>query len=341
MTEHSKIPLPKDDKDGSSLLERASGAFSLDGLGGAPVPKDLPNAPMKRAKPVKRKPDPAPEKEAAPEQAPVAEAAPSEPSLPVPAEPREVTVVQPAVRRLTEDGYKVDRELLADQGLIVPENGNSALFEEFRIVKRQVLSAARAADTPEARRILVSSPLPGEGKTFCSINLAIALASERDAEVLLVDTDFANPSVLERLGIPQHPGFMDALAKPRMKPEDLVIGTDIDNLWVLPSGNRTNSDSEFLASERTAEVLDRFTVGAPNRFIIFDTPPALAASPAAELAKHVGQAILVVRADETGHTSLEDAYQLLSACHDIKLLFNAAQFSPSGRRFGSYYGEGE
>ena len=64
----------------------------------------------------------------------------------------------------------------------------------------------------------------------------------------------------------------------------------------------------------------------------------LAASPAAELAKHVGQTILVARADRTGKSALEDAAQLLSACPDIKLVLNNAIFSPSGRRFGSYYG---
>ncbi|MEM6266956.1 MAG: capsular biosynthesis protein, partial [Pseudomonadota bacterium] len=78
------------------------------------------------------------------------------------------------------------------------------------------------------------------------------------------------------------------------------------------------------------------TVGAPHRFVIFDTPPALAASPVAELAGHVGQAVLVARADETSRAALADAQQLLSACPDIKLLLNAARFSPSGRRFGSY-----
>ena len=74
--------------------------------------------------------------------------------------------------------------------------------------------------------------------------------------------------------------------------------------------------------------------------MIFDSPPALAASPAAELAKHVGQALVVCRADQTGQSALEDALSLLSACPDIKLLLNAANFSPSGRRFGAYYGYG-
>jgi hypothetical protein len=72
--------------------------------------------------------------------------------------------------------------------------------------------------------------------------------------------------------------------------------------------------------------------------VIFDSPPALAASPASELAGHVGQALVICRADRTGMSALEDALSLLSACPDIKLLLNAANFSPSGRRFGTYYG---
>ncbi|MCB2061682.1 MAG: capsular biosynthesis protein, partial [Novosphingobium sp.] len=64
------------------------------------------------------------------------------------------------------------------------------------------------------------------------------------------------------------------------------------------------------------------------------------ASPAAELAKYVGQVLMVVRADQTGQGALEDAISLLSSCPNIQLLLNATQFSPSGRSFGSYYGYG-
>jgi Mrp family chromosome partitioning ATPase len=184
----------------------------------------------------------------------------------------------------------------------------------------------------------VCSPHPGEGKTFCSVNLAIAMAGERDGEVLLVDADFAKPSVLSTLGLPRGPGLMDALADPSIRVEDMVLGTDIPGLFVLPAGSQTTADSEWLASARTGEVLARLTRGAPNRLVVFDSPPALAASPAAELAQHVGQAILVARADRTGRSALEDAIGLLGACPDIKLLLNAANFSPSGRKFGTYYG---
>jgi hypothetical protein len=86
--------------------------------------------------------------------------------------------------------------------------------------------------------------------------------------------------------------------------------------------------------------LDRLSEGAANRIVIFDSPPALAASPAAELAKYVGQALVGVRADRTGQGAVEDAVKLLSACPNIQLLLNGVQFSPSGRRFGAYYGYG-
>ena len=201
--------------------------------------------------------------------------------------------------------------------MIQPEGTVTRLLEEFRIVTRQILESARTLvakrGAGSGQRILICSPLPGEGKTFTAVNLALAMAAERDSEVLLVDADFAKPSVLSTLGLHSGPGFMDALADPSIKIEDCVITTDIPGLFVLPAGNQSTNDSEYLASSRTEGLLDRLTQGAPHRIVIFDSPPALAASPAAELAKHVGQAVLVVRADSTGQSALDDACQLLGA----------------------------
>ena len=143
---------------------------------------------------------------------------------------------------------------------------------------------------PAAQRVLICSPHPGEGKSFTSVNLALAIAAEKECEVLLVDADFAKPSVLSMLGLPGGPGLMDALANPEIDAADCVIGTDVPGLWVLPAGNATTSDTEYLSSARTRAVLDRLVQGAPQRFVIFDSPPALAASPAAALANYVGQA---------------------------------------------------
>lgn len=311
MTDQSKIPLPA---SGPSLIERASGTFDFRTLT-RPVVPDLPSAPTPRVAAA-----PAP----APIVAPVA--------MPEP-EP------EPEVRQFTGPRHAIDRAHLREQCLIEPESSVTGLLEEFRIVKRQLLrTAAESRGDLHGERILVASAHPGEGKTFCAVNLALSMAAEKDTEVLLVDADFAKPSVLSTLGLPGGPGLMDALADPDIAVEDCVLGTDIAGLYVLPAGNATGSDTEYLASARTEVVLERLTRHSPNRIVIFDSPPVLAASPASVLAHHVGQTVVVVRADLTGEAALRDAVSLLGACDDIKLLLNGTRFSTTGRRFGTYYG---
>ncbi len=328
MTDQSKIPLPTGfgRPSGPSLIERASGSFDFRTLT-RPVLADLPPA----LKPV------VPKAEAV-ASAPVAAApvAAPAPFAPPPPEP----IIE--VSRFTGAYHKIDREHLREQCIIEPESAVTGTLEEFRIIKRQLLRVAAESragrGSPHGERILIASAHPGEGKTFCAVNLAISIAAEKDNEVLLVDADFAKPSVLSTLGLPGGKGLMDALADPSLPVEDCVIGTDIGGLYVLPAGNATGSDTEYLASARTNAVLDRLTAHSPNRIVIFDSPPVLAASPATVLANHVGQTVVVVRADVTGEAALRDAVGLLGACDDIKLLLNGTRFSTTGRRFGSYYG---
>jgi len=241
----------------------------------------------------------------------------------------------------------VDRGMLAENGMIVPGAPIGALAEEFRLVKRQLLVTREriaASDQPDtkvlskARTVLVCSARPHDGKTFCAINLALSLAAERDLNVLLVDADVAKPDVMRRLGMPDGPGLLDALADPKVDVESLVRVTDVPHLSVLPAGTRTTTDTELLASARTRTVLQRLLVADPSRIVVFDSPPALAASPAGVLAMLVGQVMLVVRADRTPESDLQAAVQLLDGCEHIQLLLNAVAFVPGGHRYG-YYGQ--
>jgi Mrp family chromosome partitioning ATPase len=351
MTDQTKIPLPPAGESAQagakSLIERAVNAFDLRDLAPPPVPDRLAGAvrkPVRRVpaealpaqplqdQPVQAQPEPAappvaPSAAPEPEGAPLHNSGPAQAAVPV---------------GFAGAHHRVDRERLREQGLIDPEGAVTTLLEEFRIIKRQLLLNAgdmqRGGGGAAAQRVLICSALPGEGKTWCAINLALSIAAEKESEVLLVDADFAKPSVLGTLGLPGGPGLMDALTNPGADVADFVMGTDIPGLWVLPAGNATTSDSEYLNSSRTPAVFDRLTQGAPHRIVIFDSPPVLAASPAAELAKHVGQAVMVVRADSTAQGAIEDAVSLLAGCPNIELLLNAISFSPSGRRFGTYYG---
>jgi protein-tyrosine kinase len=252
--------------------------------------------------------------------------------------------MRPSNPRTGARHVQIDRDHLRAGNFIDPEGPVTGLSEEFRIVKRQLLLAARGGKGLTAlehgERILICSAHPNEGKTFCAVNLALSMAQEKDNRVLLVDADFAKPSVLNRLGIESGRGLMDALADPLIDVEDLVIATDIPGFSVLPAGAQTNQDTEYLAASRTGEVIDQLTLHDPARIIIFDSPPALAASPASVLALLVGQAVMVVHADVTTDSALRDALSLLSGCENIQLMLNRAKFSPTGRKFGSYYGYG-
>ncbi len=319
MNKHTPIKLP------ASLLERASEKYDFGAAlrvgAGAPerVADPVPAPPVAVAQPVA----------AAPAAAPTSFRTAAAPPAPASENGRYATI---------------DRQRLTAANMIDPEGPVTGLSEEFRIVKRQLLLAARGGKgldpIDRGERILICSAHPNEGKTFCAINLALSMASEKDNRVLLVDADFAKPSVLATLGIPSSPGLMDALANPAIDVEDYVIATDIPNLSILPAGAQTNQDTEYLAASRAGAVLDQLTAHDPARIIIFDSPPALAASPASVLALHVGQTIVVVHADVTTDSALRDALSLLSGCEHIQLMLNRTKFSPTGRKFGSYYGYG-
>lgn len=235
----------------------------------------------------------------------------------------------------------IDPARLAEQGLLVPGAPIGSLAEEFRLAKRQLLLGAQALQPTlgdRARAILVTSPAAHDGKTYCALNLALSIAAERDTQVLLVDADVAKPDILGRLGVDQGPGLLDALADPAIAIEDIVIASDVPHLSLLPAGARSTEDTELLASGRTAELLGTLLAADPRRIILFDSPPVLAASPAATLALHVGQTVVVVRADRTSESELAQAVALLDGCDRIQLLLNAVSLAPRGRRMGSYYG---
>lgn len=245
---------------------------------------------------------------------------------------------------LYDDGIaRIDRAMLAEKGMLVPGAPIGALAEEFRLVKRQLLLNARAIGKgplgERSRTILVGSGKPGDGKTFCAINLAISLAAERDVEVLLVDSDFAKPDIMASLGLSDSTGLLDILADETLDPEAFVVPTDVPQLSLLPAGKRSHSDTELLASARTGEVIDKLLANDPRRIIVFDTPPTLAASPASVLALLVGQVMLVVRADRTTEADVRESVALLDGCDQISLVLNSRSYEPGGGRFGSYYGQ--
>lgn len=321
-----------------SLLERAAEMYDLGAVLRAPQPAPAPEAPAARA------PEPAPE----PVVAPTPAVAPEPVVEPVPVAveaPKPVPAAEPVRHAFAApDGEvaEINRDVLAANGFIVPGAQMTALAEEFRLLKHQLLQdieGAKRQSEEKRRAVLVCSSQPKEGKTFSAINLALSLAGEQQYEVLLVEADFLKPDILSRLGIASGPGFVDALLDPGLDPERYVIRTDVPGLSVLPAGAKTNNVPELLASDRCREVLAKLVAGNQRRIILFDSPPVLMASHATVLAGLVGRALVVVRADQTTEADLREAIGLLQGC-EISLILNGAGIAVTGRKFGSYDGYG-
>jgi receptor protein-tyrosine kinase len=342
----------------ASLLERAAQA-----AGGAPLRPAAPPPRPVAIEPVAPVLAPAPAPEPAPVQAaPVQAPAPVAPAAHVPTGSSPAPAVaaataaaavaaaapptaEPATPRPPRQSRRdeIDLEALRDQGFIVPDSPATTIAEEFRIIKRQLLLNAMSrgpAAIHNGNLILVCSSQPNEGKTFCAINLALSIASERDLTVLLVDADFAKPEILSTLGLEGGKGLVDIIIDPSLDMADCLIRTNIENFSVLPAGRQHNLTTELLASDRMGELIEDIAKRYPDRIVVFDSPPVLASSAAPVLAMHVGQTVYVVEAENTTEAEVREGMDLLSACEHRYLLLNKSRFVPSGRRYGSYYGYG-
>ncbi|THF61638.1 XrtA-associated tyrosine autokinase [Pseudothauera rhizosphaerae] len=268
-----------------------------------------------------------------------APAAPSPASAPAVA-PERAGPAGIAVPPLRPGGRKVsiDLGMLARVGMVTPDKPRSALAEEFRVIKRPLLRNLQgkgAADIDNGNLIMVSSALPGEGKSFTAINLALSIAMELDHTVLLVDADVSRPSVLQRFGLAPEKGLMDVLTG-GAELQDVLLRTNVEKLTVLPAGMPQPRATELLASEAMNRLLEEMATRYAERVIVFDSPPLLITTEAHELATHMGQVVLVVEANRTTHAAVKQALAAIDNC-PVKLLV----LNKSGDRGpGGYYGYG-
>lgn len=239
---------------------------------------------------------------------------------------------------ISKPDVTVDVERLEALGMITPTSSKrSKIAEEYRLIKRPLLDNAAnkgATVASNTNLITVTSSLPGEGKTFTAINLAISIATERDKTVLLVDADVAKPSVMRILGIKAEKGLTDYLLGEVNSLSDVLLKTDVPNLTILPAGKRDLHSTELLASENMRMLLQEMSVRYPDRIIIFDSPPLLATSEASVLANQMGQIMVVVEAGSTSQEVFKEAIALIDPEMIIGLVLNK-----SGQAFGAdYYG---
>jgi exopolysaccharide/PEP-CTERM locus tyrosine autokinase len=232
----------------------------------------------------------------------------------------------------------IDRASLRSSGFLPESAFERRLADQYRQVKRPLLAHAFAADGPaNARLIAVASALPGDGKTFTSINLALSLSRERDTSVLLVDADVAKCHASRLFGAAEEPGLLDALAEPALHPESLVIRTDLRSLQLLPAGKPRDGATELLSSARMAEISLALLARDPRRIIVFDSSPLLITSESRPIIDTVGQVALVVRAGVTPRQAVLDATAVLPTDKRVGIVLNQSLTALTT----NYYGYGD
>ena len=237
-------------------------------------------------------------------------------------------------REVTLDLARLERE-----GYLVPAQARSQLAEQMRIIKRPLLANARGESAQQLSRpnlIQVVSAMPGEGKTFFAINLAMSIAMEVDLSVLLVDADVLRPSVLARCGIEPARGLMDVLQSPSIELHDVMLRTNVAKLSVLPAGTANAQSTELLASGAMESLLDELAAKFSDRIVVFDAPPLIPTTESRVLASRVGQVVMVVEAGKTTHAQVSQAYAAVEQCPVVLSVLNRAR-GKSGEAYGYYY----
>jgi len=232
---------------------------------------------------------------------------------------------------------ELDLAGLKKRGFVTPDSLKSQIADEFRVLKRPIIrNALGRGRVKNGNLVMVTSALPGEGKTFTSLNLALSMAMEIDSTVLLVDGDVAHPAIPALLGTPQGPGLLDLLTRDDVDFADALVRTNVDKLSVLPAGTRHRRSTELLASEQMASLLRELASRYEDRIVIFDSPPLLATTEARVMATHMGQVVMVVAADATSHHAVTQALSTIESCEVVLMALNKAKRTDVGTYYGYY-----
>ncbi|MGH8502329.1 MAG: polysaccharide biosynthesis tyrosine autokinase [Gammaproteobacteria bacterium] len=184
--------------------------------------------------------------------------------------------------------------------------------------------------------LLITGPGPGVGKSFLSINLAVVLA-DASKRVLVIDADLRKGHLHRHLNLEREPGLSDAITG-TIDTGRAILKTDIDNLFVVPTGTLPPNPSELLQRKRFASIVEE--VSAEFDYVVIDSPPALAVTDAAVIGRMAAGALLVLKAKTHPLREIEQCVKHLrrSGVNLLGVVFN--DMDTSSRRYGyaKYYG---
>jgi protein-tyrosine kinase len=220
--------------------------------------------------------------------------------------------------------WKVDGRLSVFEGGDDKQVG----AERFRTLRSRLY---QIAGTRPLRRLMVTSSVPAEGKTFVAANLAQSIVRQPDRKVLLIDADLRASRLHQVLGAPRSPGLSDYLTGEANEFQVVQKGSEA-NLCLIPGGREVSNPSELLMNDRLKRLLEVMT--PLFDWIILDTPPVLPVHDASMMADVCDGVLFVVRAGMTEH---EMAAKATGEFQDRNLLGVVLNRVEDGAGYGGYY----
>jgi protein-tyrosine kinase len=233
------------------------------------------------------------------------------------------------IRYSTTRTVPVQAEVLRRQRIIAG-NDDNMVREEYKILRTHILQRTMAE---QKNTLMITGPLPGEGKTLTAINLAISLSHEVNKTVLLVDADMRSPSVHSSFGLPRGKGLVDYLTGDASLPDLLVHPEGFDKLVILPGGRGAAGAAELIGSPMMANLVQELKHFYPDRYVLFDLPPVLSYADPLAFAPLVDGIILVVAMGKTPREDIQKCVSVLKNFPVIGLVLNKVD----ERDHDSYY----
>lgn len=219
-----------------------------------------------------------------------------------------------------------------DEKLVAFSDPSSPLAENFRLLRTQILYPPSGKPY---KKILITSTVPGSGKSFVCANLGVSLAQGLDQHALMVDCDLRRSRLAHLFNVKGTKGLVNYL----QQGEDLgqlITKTGMRKLSLIPSGAKASNPAELLGSAKVEAMFAELASRYDDRFVLIDTPPAVVASETAVLAKHVDGIILVVRWGTGAREPIKQLVESLGPEKIIGVVFNAYRASSLSAKMSGY-----
>jgi len=214
---------------------------------------------------------------------------------------------------------------------------NSIIAEQFRKVRNSLTTHNL---TSSLRSVLVTSCMPGEGKTKVAINLSATIAKGLDDSVILVDADLRKNSLSFLLGLRDTLGLSDALAG-RTNIDEILVNTDIKGLTILPAGLNRPNPAELIGSTRMKNLIQHLREHYHNSYILIDSTPIISTAETSILSQVVDGIVVVIMADKTRRDVVKRELNNLNSEKILGVVLNCAEFEASDYYYKYYQSYGK